>query len=62
MRSAMPRRLVPEIVLWPETEDGYAEITIEIAGRLVASRVIGPWFSGDQRETDALLAEFLRKC
>lgn len=60
MRTAKARRVAAVVVSQEMTNDGFAEITLEINGRIVATTVgcVGQW----HKATDALLAALARLC
>lgn len=61
MRSLMPREFMPTIWQLDATPDGFAEVVIEIGGRIVATSVVGPGVDGPA-VCRSLIAEFKRKC
>ncbi len=56
----MPPRFAPTILIWPPTPDGWAEVTCELDGRIVASTVWNPCEDGKPL-MDCLLAAARKK-
>lgn len=68
MRTMMPRHAYgkydPWVWQWPETPDGFAEVTIEINGQIIGTTVSRPDMTHEQSAAmlDRLSGMLLARC
>jgi hypothetical protein len=64
MRSPQPQPFMPWVIVQEATPDGFAEVNVEVGGRILATDLVAPAMSADawQAVYDRFMVELTRQC